>query len=206
MFNEYDNIISLGEACFVATTLINLNLRQFSSPFDWVMGSGLKYRLDCLLTDFDNFIEKENLSKLDYNDPDTDFYSYLNTKSSIVFNHEFRKNEDFNSAYPEVRERYDRRIQRLLDLLSSKQSNLLVYMDLKKPKQEITIDQLIEYMVRINHKFKTNTIELLYFRYVDNVEDASIRKINKYLSVADYNGLIDEQAANQNLCDLKLKK
>ncbi len=191
MFNTYDNIISLGEACFVATTLINLKLRQFSSPFDWVMGSGLQYRLETLLNDFEDFINLEDLSKVDYDDPETDFYSYVNLKSSIVFNHEFHKGKTLQEEYNEVKEKYDRRCKRLLNLLSSKQSNLLLYMDLAQPKQILSIDQLTEYMVRINHKFKSNSIELLYFRFVEKVEDGAIKRINKYLSIAEYNGVAD---------------
>ncbi len=200
MLDKYDNIISLGEACFVATTLINLKLRQFSSPFDWVMGTGLKYRLDALLTDFNDFINIEDLSKLDVDDPDTAFHSYLNNKTGIVFNHEFHKNRTLEDEYPEVREKYDRRFQRLNELLSSQKSNLLIYMDFTTPKQKLTTDELIEYMVRINHKFKTNTIELLYFRFVDEIEDGSIRRINKYLLLADYNGV-----NNASLSGIQLK-
>ncbi len=200
MLNKYDNIISLGEACFVATVLTNLKLRLFSSPFDWVMGTGLKYRLDALLSDFDNFINKEDLVQLEVDDAETDFHSYLNKKTGIIFNHEFHKNSTLEEQYPAIKEKYDRRVQRLKDLLSTSKSNLLLFMDLSTPKQSLTLDELTEYMVRLNHKFNTQTIELLYFRYVKKVEDGSIRRINKYLSIADYNGVVDP-----NLSSIQLK-
>ena len=36
---SYDFAVSLGTACIVASKMENNNLRLFSGPFDWIVGS-----------------------------------------------------------------------------------------------------------------------------------------------------------------------
>lgn len=48
---KYDCIFSIGEACLYAGILAKLELRNFSSPFDWLYGATLEERIQIFLND-----------------------------------------------------------------------------------------------------------------------------------------------------------
>lgn len=65
--NEYDLIVSLGGNCAAALQLKRRNLRLFSFPFDYLAmqdGRGVNYLAEGFLTDFSNFMLKNNLKEL----------------------------------------------------------------------------------------------------------------------------------------------
>ncbi len=190
----YDHIISLGEACFVANMLKDTKERHFSAPFDWLMGANLRTRLDFLLNDFEGFLDIENLIPYPPATPPENFDAYMNPKNGMIFNHDFRNNIPFEDAFKEAREKYDRRIERLINLLKTPCRVVFLYMDmLDKKDPDLTIDALTEYMVKINMKFKESHIQLVYFQYTKDLKSGEIKNINKYLSIAEYKGILPEE-------------
>ncbi len=195
--NEYDIIISLGEACFVATYLRDSNLRAFSSPFDWLMGGNLQTRLELIKNDFENFFNIEDLAfttksveekilaqgiKLQQ----TPFELCTNTRNRLVFNHDFPREKTLEEAFPEVHEKYKRRSERLLETIKNSQSVLLLYVDMPISDAEpIDLDYIIKLLVELNIKFQPAHITLLYLFYKEN-PCTQLMTVNKYLKIGEY--------------------
>ncbi len=191
MESPFEHIISLGEACFVATILQNAKLRNFSSPFDWICGGDLRTRLNLLMNDFKGFADIEQLEKAPSISPSEAHDMYYNKENGLIFNHDFLKNVPLEQSYPEAMEKYYRRIDRLLDILAHSKGILLVYMDMVDSTKEIlSVDALTEYMVRINAKFKPTNIHLLYYKFNKNSENEEVKRINKYLLIGEYKGVV----------------
>ncbi len=194
---EYDQIISLGEGCFVATYLNSSGLRNFSSPFDWVMGSTLELRLELLCNDFKDFINLEDLVCITESfdkgftshgifDFDKTNDVYVNKRNKIQFNHDFLRGENLEQKYPEVLEKYQRRSERLIDAINNSKHVLLLYADMPKEKStETNIDKVIELLVKLNIHYPHTYIKLLYFKYSLTPNPHS-QIINKYLEIGEY--------------------
>ena len=50
---RFDFICSLGSSCLCATSLRDAGLRLSSGPFDWLLGPGMKARVDLIVRDFE---------------------------------------------------------------------------------------------------------------------------------------------------------
>jgi len=85
--------IPIGVDCGVANTLKSLNLRKFSLPFDWTVTYNMVF--DCIKDNFENFFCIKN----DWNE--TYFTKHVHDK------------------VPEDNEKYNRRIKRFQELLTS---------------------------------------------------------------------------------------
>ncbi len=186
---KYQHIIPIGEACFVTTLLKNAGKREYSFPFDWLMGGNLKTRLDLILGNFENFFNEEDFALLDTNVVDDKCDIYINNKNSLIFNHDFAKNIPFHEAYIDAKEKYQRRITRLYDYLINKENVLLLYMDSVNSHQTISNDELTEYLVKLNLQFKMKDVHLLYYKNVAKPDITKTKQINKYLSVVEYVGV-----------------
>lgn len=99
MFEEY---ISLGFDCRVASSMSKYGLRSFSSPFDWCI-SEFHNILKCMENNFEDFMSKDNLEELP-NKP-----HFIDKKYGFYFSHDIENSlvDDFNV----IKERYLRRIQ-----------------------------------------------------------------------------------------------
>ena len=91
----FDLYISLGAVCSCTTTLRDCALQFYSYPFDWMAGSDLQGRTEILINDFKNWFNKEDLifwGNRTFPEPRDIF---LNTKTGIVHNHDFKYNTVF---------------------------------------------------------------------------------------------------------------
>lgn len=86
---KFDLIFSLGEDCACSSYLRRFNLQEYSYPFDWLTKADFSVRVDLLLNDFEGFLEKENLIKLDKNtfkgDKDEKNDYYWCKKRTLIF-------------------------------------------------------------------------------------------------------------------------
>jgi hypothetical protein len=99
---QYDNCISLGWFCGVASALSRLGLRGHSGPFDWYFS---EYRgvLSQIENDFRDFLVKDNL-KIDDDNPTR----FVDIKYGFHYLHDVQ--EDFEDEYEEICQKYFRRI------------------------------------------------------------------------------------------------
>src|SRR5574344_1005819 len=115
MFNrKYDYIFSIGASCSCSTVLKKLLYRRLSGPFDWNWGADFTKRIDIILSDFENFFDKEYLIKVE--DPTALNDKYKNSKTGVIFNHDFPKGSDFEEEYYQADARYIRRVKECLNI------------------------------------------------------------------------------------------
>lgn len=105
-------------------------LRTTSGPFDWLTNADFETRINLILNDFKDFLNKEDLKPLQkdpnfINDDNNDYYE--NTRTSFYFYHDFPVNQDFDLAFEDAKEKYERRIERFLSNLKTKKRILLVW-------------------------------------------------------------------------------
>lgn len=120
----YDFAVSLGAACIVADKMEKNNLRLFSGPFDWIVGS--PERVNYLIkNNFKGFFRYENLEIEGRRDGKFLVRDKLNRLLSV---HDFKGsgNKVTKSEYNQVKEKYDRRIRRLYDWCRRSEKALFV--------------------------------------------------------------------------------
>jgi hypothetical protein len=86
----YNVVVSIGNSCLASWTCKKAGLKRFSCPFDWIF-TGVDVIIDCLTTDFQVFLDKEQ------------YDTYLDTQKSaihkkygrIFLHHDPRLTEDY---------------------------------------------------------------------------------------------------------------
>lgn len=156
----FDFVFSLGAACSCTTTLRMLGIQDASYPFDWLYGASFAKRCDFLYNNFENFISWEDLEQIGNREAPMPCKIFKNKLSGIVFNHDFPLAEDAERYYEVVKEKYNRRINRLYSKLETASNSLLVYIELpnQKPEDEKVI---IEQFCKLRNRFKTK-LSFLY--------------------------------------------
>ena len=100
----YDNVISLGHYCGVASSMIKYGLRSWSGPFDWYF-SNFEGVLRTIENNFSDFFNFENLQV-----SATDKTKFKDTKYGFFMVHDVKK--DFYREFPEIKEKYLKRSER----------------------------------------------------------------------------------------------
>lgn len=162
--NAYDLVFSLGEKCLCASCLSSSLLREYSCPFDWVMGASFEQRIDILLNGFNGYFERDKLELRQNAQSNSKWF--INKENGICFLHDFPQNErslNFDNVYFPIKEKYDRRINRLLNILNTKNLNILcVY--IQENIIKILNNEIISLHNKLRQKFKAN-IDMLFVRY-----------------------------------------
>ena len=184
---QYDCVFSLGEACFIAIHLRKNGLRMFSGPFDWMYGSNFKTRCDILASKFENYFNKEDLEFKEYRETNK-MVTYRNKRTDIHYNHDFHSDLPFDYEYNIVKEKYDRRINRLLKIISTAKNVLICYGDLANSKNGAKSDtEIVDCIKKLNEVYAPAKIEMLYVKHNKNIKDgkAVFRKLNDYITIAE---------------------
>ncbi|MGZ7440769.1 DUF1796 family putative cysteine peptidase [Paenibacillus sp. TH7-28] len=164
---SYDAIFSLGDLCLSALQLEKNNLRPYAGVFDWVASPNLDDVCRLIATRFKGFMELENLRVGGVTD--TGMIWVTDDANSIISSHDFEasKNTVADLAdYPEVRAKYDRRIERFLNKLAMSRRILFVRTEgtLEEAKLlEQTLNRTVKHDFRVllvNHTQVRGTVEL----------------------------------------------
>lgn len=103
----FSNFISLGSACLTASSMSKYGLRSSSGPFDWLVTDSLQWVLHYMENDFEDFLLKDNLERM------AEYPKAFRDKTSgFVFHHDYEY--PFEVKYDELKERYQRRIDRFM--------------------------------------------------------------------------------------------
>lgn len=166
---KFDLIISLGEDCACTSYLRKFNLQNASYPFDWLTRADFKTRIELLLTDFKDFLNKEDLKLLEKPKNaivDNKCNYYENLKTGFYFYHDFYSDFEFNEIYDVVFEKYKRRIKRLYERIKKSKKVLFVWL---MRSISATDDELLAYQKQIEKKFqKTKIYFLVLENFIDN--------------------------------------
>lgn len=206
---NYDYVISMGAACFVATELNELKLRNMSSPFDWLIGGNFSERADILVNKFERFIEFEDLVEIHGSFVSKHFKAYYNVRTGIRFLHDFNKISSLEESWQGVNEKYKRRIDRLLEILDKSNRILMIYMeppiDSNLPCENQSI---IDSFEKISNRFEAE-LKLVYFSQNSKSQSKIEKSIlnDKVLKITtDYkNGSEIEWRVNRSILQEVLK-
>lgn len=106
----FEHFVSLGYGCPVASSMSKYGLRSFSCPFDWILTRDFSKVLHYIESDFEGFLQQENLepyrSEMLYRGT---LNPFRDKSSGFVFLHEI---EDYIDEFDLLKQKYDRRIKR----------------------------------------------------------------------------------------------
>lgn len=189
----YDLYVSIGAVCSCTSTLRASNLQFFSYPFDWIGGCTVLERTELIVNGFEGWLNKEDLEfYTTYGEPyNKDVYK--NKKLGLNFVHDFPAKCNFDEYYPKVKEKYDRRINRLIKMLEDAESVLFVYIDVPyaKPEEETSDKMLLDSIEVFEKRFPDKKINILYLFNVNGVsyKDRQVIKVSDKVTKIkfDYN-------------------
>lgn len=104
-----------------------------------------------LVNNLENFINKEDLQfkeKVEVSKCN----AYMNTSNNILFNHDFKMTETLEEGYERVKQKYERRINRLYKQIENAEKVLVVYINLPN-RETISDDELKEAYEILKNKF-----------------------------------------------------
>lgn len=136
--SQYENCISLGWFCGVASSMSRYGLRNHSGPFDWYF-SDLKSVLNLMETDFYDFMAKKNLY-IDANNPKI----FHDKKYGFLCNHDIQN--DFEAEYEGIYQKYIRRAKKFMQDI--KQPTLFIRA-IRSEKEISYIEENREYIYKI---------------------------------------------------------
>lgn len=179
---KYDLIFSIGAACSCTRSLRFSHLQNCSYPFDWLFGSDFQGRIDILISEFKRYIEKDDLEDLNCtnNDEKNLCEVYYNKYNDITFNHDFPFDVPFEDGYKNVKEKYNRRINRLLSNINKAKNILLVYIETPDCKNKLSDDNvLFEASKKLKDKYPDKNFDILYFSQDFNLNHNEYKEVLK---------------------------
>lgn len=198
---KFDIIIPIGSSCAAAQALRETKKRSCSFPLDWVGKTPLPMSVDFIENHFQDFFNKQDL----VHDPERDNrknIGYVNTRTKLLFLHDFKDENKFDEEYAAVKEKYDRRIERIYSSIAAARRVLFFY--LYEPWSDnwrpVDADILTDFE-RLQALFPKKDISLLYvFLNSDKGEGFSKRKLSDKVDFIDcfeaQGGEIDENFRN----------
>lgn len=160
---KFDLVFSIGEDCGCAMLLRDARIRDMSSPFDWLTNATYKMRMDLLANRFAGFLVREHLNPMvkptvGYFDADNDYYA--DAATGFYFYHDFPAGMSLTESYPLVKDKYDRRISRLMERLECGGNVLLVWWSRSK---RISDEELTSSLAKVQDAYPTAKFHLLVF-------------------------------------------
>ena len=103
---KFDLVVSIGEDCACSSYLRRCKLQDFSYPFDWLTKASFQSRLDLILNDFSNFLDKNDLYPLEKPktgivDEKCDYWA--DKRYDFYFYHDFPIGEQLEQSYIKVK-------------------------------------------------------------------------------------------------------
>ncbi len=164
----YDVVISLGQQCATSNALRACHLQEETLPFDWSGGiipekcgkGGLEGKVNLIINGFKSFFEFEDLENRGNNAVDdlTNLW-IVNKRTGLQYRHDFPANKPIADVYPQVKEKYLRRVERLYKIIEQSHRILFVYF---AKEQGFENDYLIEQQVKLQNKYPDKIIDFFY--------------------------------------------
>lgn len=163
----YDSTFSLGHLCLAAMQLRKFQLRPFSGVLDWVGSPDLTNVNRLLRQQFSDFLNPAHIKPIKYLSPE-DVY-VLDEVYNIGFNHDFKTDKNTLThlgGFPEIKEKYDRRIKRFLEKMAT--SERILFIRTEGSFEEVQeLESILSNMVKndfrllvVNHKDIDKMVEV----------------------------------------------
>ena len=160
--NEHDLYISLGAGCSCTQALRKSHLQYYSYPYDWLFGADFIDRIKIIANDFKDWMNYEDLELIGTRENPILCKIYKNKKTGIVFNHDFPLSKLLEDSYSRVKQKYERRIKRLINQIEASRSILFVYIEIPNERREITHKDLITGYELLKKRFRNVDVNILY--------------------------------------------
>lgn len=163
----YDAIFSLGDLCLAAMKLEKFELRNSAGPLDWMATYNLSDVNRLLRNRFAHFLAYNNLVVEDK--VSEQLYLVRDTYYNFLSNHDFFTHNNFPpnlEAYPYVKAKYDRRVQRFMEKMMTSRKILFIRtegtFEQAKELQEILSGLVVHdfRVLLINHTPVNDIVEL----------------------------------------------
>ena len=125
--HQYDAVINLGGDCQSAYQMSLHGIRHYALPFDSLI-TPVDSVIYLLEEQFCDFLKKDNLSLVTKG---TEKF-ILDSKYNVRLIHDFKLEEDFLQEYDNIKEKYDRRVSRFLEILQTSRSVLFIRKNITK--------------------------------------------------------------------------
>lgn len=209
---KYNLIFSIGEACSCTQALRQNKLQVYSFPFDWLFGSNYIDRCKILASNFERFIDKSDL-EFSHEERSIKCNAYHNSYNDLTFNHDFDKNVEFDEMYETVKNKYNRRISRLLKLIDKSRRILVVYIEVPSSNHiQVSNEEILNGYKIIKNSFPLPEIDLLYIKNSNSETLVERLTNNATLICCDYkdkaseiNYSVDFSKLSSTLSSYKLK-
>ena len=181
---KYDVIVPIGAACLNSLYLRSHLLQKLSYPMDWVGGGDFIERIRLLCTDFCDYLDLTDLQDTGktYVDRIGPCKVVKNRRTGIIFNHDFPGDISIRKSYPAIKEKYQRRIDRLRKVIDFAHKILILYIEENnriKPLKDNAL--LIQADKMLQRKFPNKIVQLLYVS--NDTQMLKGDKIDEQLSV-----------------------
>ena len=160
---QYDFAFSCGLQCGASMALREAGLQFASYPFDWTTVRDFPAAARIIASDFAGWLESpDNLELVDVRRGGLNKSVWLDHATGCGYVHDFSLFRPFEEMYPEVCEKYRRRIGRLQKDLRNAKTALAVCTEV--PKRGRASDaELIEGRRILEEKFPGTKFDVLYF-------------------------------------------
>lgn len=181
MKTQYDFVFGLGNACSCTQTLREAGLQFESFPFDWVAykeEEDLDARTEMLRADFAHWFDKSDLAFAGHFDFGWHARAiYRNRRTGVVFNHDFNRGEDFESAYDGVAAKYARRAERLFGRIRASKRVLAFRLDRPNQKVATSAESCVRLKDMLERKFPGVSVDVLLMAHDPDVSPECPREM-----------------------------
>jgi len=178
MFTRYDLVCPLGRWCGPALWMRKLGLRSMSTPLDWVLGRDvpLPGYVDIVCDGFKSFMRRESLRRIEGPEQDPEFGNvcYLDVATGLESHHDFKVGVPFDEAYPAVRSRYDRRIERFMTRVGG--GGNILFVSFNRYGRESPED-IVRCAERLRARFPKSVIHLLEVEQVQELAEPTFEEL-----------------------------
>lgn len=178
MKRAYDLIVPIGCKCKCAYNLRRLGLQFESFPFDWIYIPTPATIEQLFVTDFANFLLEENL-RLRSKQPKYDEVDDLAT--GIYSAHDFDTHKSISEVYPAVKQKFDRRIEKLKSKIKDAKRILMVHVSEDVVQEN---DEIVAQYNALQKFFSDKKLDLLYLylptervEYSEEILHPNVKKI-----------------------------
>ena len=159
---KYDFAFSLGAACAASQTLRYAGMQFASYPFDWTGGSDIVTRARLIANDFEHWLDRDRLELTDVLYGSLNASLYRDRVNGITYVHDFPAGCYLEDELPIVREKYRRRITRLIKGLESGKRVLAIYNEIPYRRPD-TDAHILEAYGLLRKRFPKTEIDIVYF-------------------------------------------
>ena len=167
---KFDLAFGLGPACSCTMSLRRAGLQHLSFPYDWIgpkentpeFDIDVRTRAEQIAAEFHGWLNPADFMKFD--PPDGALAPrdcYFNEGLRLLFIHDFPKGSDFETEFPKIKEKYRRRIGRLLELIRSSKRVLLLRVDRPDLRARTSVEDCKAAVRILSEKFAPAKFELL---------------------------------------------